>query len=97
MSIRWKSAVVSITMVEAGNTDNVIPQTTILRGTARSLSPAVQDLVERRLHEVVEDTARAFGRAGPLTYQRSYPVMPIMRSRPPSPPAWRQMSPAASG
>ena len=32
-----KSAVVSICMFQAGNTDNVIPQTVQLRGTARSL------------------------------------------------------------
>jgi amidohydrolase len=53
------SAVISITMFEAGNTDNVIPQTGLLRGTARSLLPEVQDLLEKRLHEVVKGTARA--------------------------------------
>jgi amidohydrolase len=68
------SAVVSITMVEAGNTDNVIPQTALLRGTARSLTPQVQDLVEKRLHEVVEGTARTFGAKAKLTYKRDYPV-----------------------
>src|SRR4029077_19561976 len=56
-----ESAVISITMVEAGNTDNVIPQTALLRGTARSLVPEVQDLLEKRLHEVVEGTARLHG------------------------------------
>ncbi len=68
------SAVVSITMVEAGNTDNVIPQTALLRGTARSLTPQVQDLVEKRLHEVVEGTARTYGAKARLTYKRDYPV-----------------------
>ncbi len=69
-----ESAVISITMVQAGNTDNVIPQTAILRGTARSLVPEVQDLVEKRLHEVVEGTARLHGAKAKLTYRRDYPV-----------------------
>jgi hippurate hydrolase len=69
-----ESAVISITMVQAGNTDNVIPQTAILRGTARSLVPEVQGLVEKRLHEVVEGTARLHGAKAKLTYRRDYPV-----------------------
>ena len=48
---------VSICVFQAGTTDNVIPQTAQLRGTARSLTPEVRDLLERRLREVVEGTA----------------------------------------
>jgi len=68
------SAVLSITMFEAGNTDNVIPQTARLRGTARSFTPDVQDLLEARLREVVECTAKAYGAKANLTYRRDYPV-----------------------
>ncbi len=68
------SAVISITMFEAGNTDNVIPQTARLRGTARSLTPEVQDLLEKRLQEVVECTAKVYGAKAKLTYRRDYPV-----------------------
>ena len=69
-----KSAVISICMFQAGSTDNVIPQTALLRGTARSLTPEVRDLLERRLHEVVEGTARLYGATAKLTYKRDYPV-----------------------
>jgi amidohydrolase len=68
------AAVISICVFQAGTTDNVIPQTALLRGTARSLSPQVQDLLERRLHEVVEGTARLYGATAKLTYKRDYPV-----------------------
>jgi hippurate hydrolase len=68
------SAVVSITMFQAGNTDNVIPQTAHLRGTARSLTPEVQDLLERRLHEIVQGTAQLYGARAKLNYLRDYPV-----------------------
>src|SRR5205085_2949509 len=68
------AAVISICMFQAGSTDNVIPQTALLRGTARSLVPEVQDLLERRLYEVVEGAARLYGAKAKLTYQRDYPV-----------------------
>ena len=70
-----KSAVVSICMFRAGNTDNVIPQTVQLRGTARSLAPEVRDLLEKRLPVVVESTAAAYGAKAKLTYKRGYPVL----------------------
>jgi hippurate hydrolase len=70
-----KSAVVSITVVKAGTTDNVIPQRVRLDGTARSLSEDVRVLVEERLRTLVENTAAAFGAKGKLTYRRNYPVL----------------------
>jgi amidohydrolase len=70
-----KSAVVSICMFRAGNADNVIPQTVQLRGTARSLTPEVRDLLEKRLPVVVESTATAYGAKARLTYKRGYPVL----------------------
>jgi hippurate hydrolase len=70
-----KSAVVSICMFRAGNTDNVIPQTVQLRGTARSLAPEIRDLLEQRLPVVVESTAAAYGAKAKLTYKRGYPVL----------------------
>jgi len=69
-----ESAVVSISQFHAGTADNIIPQTGQLRGTARSLTPEVQDLVERRVREVVEGTARLYGAKATLTYKRDYPV-----------------------
>jgi amidohydrolase len=70
-----KSAVISICVFQAGTTDNVIPQTAHLRGTARALSPDVRDLLEKRLHEVVEGTARLYGAKAKLNYRRGYPVL----------------------
>jgi hippurate hydrolase len=69
-----QSAVVSICMFQAGTTDNVIPQTAFLRGTARSLNPQVRDVLEQRLRAVVEGTARLYGAKVAFTYKRDYPV-----------------------
>src|SRR5260370_27436703 len=52
-----QSAVISICMFQAGSTDNVIPQTAFLRGTARSLNPQVRDVLETRLRDAGEGTA----------------------------------------
>jgi amidohydrolase len=70
-----EAAVVSICVFQAGTTDNVIPQTAKLRGTARSLLPEVQDVIEKRMHEIIEGTAKLYGAKAKLNYKRSYPVL----------------------
>ena len=69
-----EAAVVSICVFQAGTTDNVIPQTAQLRGTARSLTPKVRDLLEGRLQQVVTGTAQLYGATAKLTYRRDYPI-----------------------
>jgi hippurate hydrolase len=70
-----QSAVVSVTSFRtASDAFNVIPEQVVLRGTARSLAPEVQDLVEERMTAVVEATARAYGAEARLAYSRNYPV-----------------------
>ena len=76
-----EAAVVSICMFQAGSTDNVIPQTAQLRGTARSLTPEVRDLLERRLHEVVEGTAQLYGAHGEAHLQARLSGDPQPRAR----------------
>jgi amidohydrolase len=68
------AAVVSISVFQAGNVDNVIPQTARLGGTARSFRPETRDLLERRLKEIVQGTAQLHGATARLTYTRDYPV-----------------------
>ena len=69
-----EAAVITITVFQGGTTDNVIPQTAILRGTARSLTPKVRDQLESRLQQMVIATAQAYGATAKLTYRRDYPV-----------------------
>jgi amidohydrolase len=69
-----ESAVVSICMFNAGHADNVIPETAKLSGTARSLSPKVRDLLEKRIVEIAEGTAAMFGAKAKAIYERGYPV-----------------------
>jgi hippurate hydrolase len=70
-----KPAVVSVTSFRTeSDTFNVIPERVELRGTARALEPAVQDLIESRMVALVDATARAHGAEARLDYQRNYPV-----------------------
>jgi hippurate hydrolase len=69
------AAVVSVCMFQAGQTDNVIPQHAILRGTARALNDAVRDLLRQRVADIVEGTARLYGATAKISYTNGYPVL----------------------
>jgi len=70
------TAVVSLCSMEAGNPDamSVIPAHAKLVGTVRTFRPATQDMIERRLHELVGSIAAAFGAKATLKYERVYPA-----------------------
>ena len=57
------TAVVSICSMQAGNPGamSVIPAHAKLVGTVRTFRPATQDMIERRLNELVPAIAAAFG------------------------------------
>jgi len=69
-----QSGVISICIFRAGEAMNVIPEKAELHGTARSLTPQVRDLIERRVVEVAEATAKLHGATAKAVYERGYPV-----------------------
>jgi amidohydrolase len=68
------SAVISICEFHAGNARNVIPQTAVLRGTVRTLTAKVRQLIEKRVREVTAGVAQMTGARIDLNYERGYPV-----------------------
>lgn len=68
------SAVLSVTMVEAGEADNVISRTAKITGTVRTLDGGVQDQIEERLGQFVPQFAASFGAEATVRYARGYPV-----------------------
>lgn len=68
------SAVLSVTIVEAGEADNVISKTASITGTVRTLDSAVQDMIEERLGQFVPQFAQSFGAEASVRYARGYPV-----------------------
>ncbi|MEM8824345.1 MAG: amidohydrolase, partial [Pseudomonadota bacterium] len=66
--------VVSLTQIHTGSADNIIPGTAYLNGTVRTFDPKVQDMVERRMTEIVAGQAAAYGVEATCRYDRGYPA-----------------------
>ncbi|MTJ79774.1 MAG: amidohydrolase [Telmatospirillum sp.] len=69
-----EKAVVSVTQIHGGDTWNVIPDSVTLRGTARCMTPAVQDAIERHLGALAQGIAEAHGAVADVRYHRRYPA-----------------------
>src|ERR1700712_323816 len=67
-----QSAIISIGQIHGGTSDIVIPETVELRGSVRTLVPAVQDRVEELFHRAVHNTAAAPGGTAEITYRRGH-------------------------
>jgi len=69
------SVVVSVTAFHTDSTaHNVISHEVALKGTVRTLDPALRDLAQTRLEAIVEATAAAYGCTVRIDYHRGYPV-----------------------
>jgi amidohydrolase len=67
-------AVVSVAHIEAGSTDNVIPQTAFLEGTIRTLSPQRRADVVASVHRVARSIAAAHELEAEVEHVAGYPV-----------------------
>ena len=67
------TAVISVTMIHGGEAVNVIPDSVEVRGTVRTFTNEVLDMVERRMKTVAEATCAAFEASCEFSFQRGYP------------------------
>jgi len=67
-----QTAVLTFGCIQGGKTHNITPNFVEMSGTVRTYDPATRDLIEKRLREVVESTAEAFGCQGELSYAREF-------------------------
>ena len=67
------AAVISVTMIHAGEATNVVPDSCTIRGTVRTFTIEVLDLIEQRMREIAEHTATAFGASADFSFHRNYP------------------------
>jgi hippurate hydrolase len=65
--------VISVTMLQAGEALNVVPDACTLSGTVRTFSYELLDLIERRMREMSEHTCAAFGATCEFEFNRYYP------------------------
>jgi amidohydrolase len=70
-----KPAVLSFGTIQGGTIYNIIPEVVRLTGTIRTFDPSLQVLMQRRLKEITEGTAKAFGASVDLEYEVGYPPL----------------------
>jgi amidohydrolase len=69
------TAVLSVTQIHAGEAYNVIPEVAVIRGTVRTFSVEVLDLIEKRMREMVEKMPAVFGATASMRFYRNYPPL----------------------
>ena len=67
------SAVLSVTMIQAGEATNVIPESARICGTVRTFSDEVTALVEKQMQRIVEMTCAAHGAEATFDFHWNYP------------------------
>jgi hippurate hydrolase len=67
------AGVISVTMIHAGEATNVIPNTCELRGTVRTFTLEVLDMIEQRMRDIARHTCAAFDLACEFEFVRNYP------------------------
>jgi len=66
-------SVLTVGMIHGGERFNIIPAEVRLEGTVRTYSTAAQDLVQRRMDEILDGVATAGGGSYTLDYERGSP------------------------
>jgi len=69
------SAVITIGKIEGGYRRNVIADKVRLEATIRALNSDVRELLEKRIKEIVDGTARTYGADYELEYRELYPPL----------------------
>ena len=67
-------AVITVAKIEAGTTNNVIPETAHMLGTIRTLSPRVRAFVAEQIEQVATLIAAAHGATAEVTITQGFPV-----------------------
>jgi len=67
------AGVISVTMIQAGEATNVIPEACVLQGTVRTFTLEVLDMIERRMRQIADATCQAFEVTSEFTFRRKYP------------------------
>lgn len=70
----FHTGVVSVTRINGGNTWNVIPDKVELEGTVRSMEKDDRIFIERRMREIAEHTAAAYGANAELLWHPGPPA-----------------------
>jgi amidohydrolase len=68
-----ETGVISVTMIEAGEATNVVPDHVTMRGTVRTFTNEALDLIESRMRDMTHQLCAAFGATATFEFKRNYP------------------------
>lgn len=68
-------AVVTVGAFQAGTTDNIIPESALLKGTIRTFEPEVTRRILERFHAITDGVATTFGVRAEVELIAGYPVL----------------------
>ena len=67
-------AVISVTQIHTGTASNIIPEEAMFCATIRCFNPEVRELLKKRVYEIVEGHAAAYGVSARIDYDWGYPA-----------------------
>jgi amidohydrolase len=67
------AGVISVTIMKAGEANNVVPDCCELRGTVRTFTVEVLDMIEQRMRRIADATCQAFDASCEFSFRRNYP------------------------
>jgi len=70
-----ETSIITVGSFQAGEANNVIPDEAVLKLTIRAFDPDVQDLVEKRVKQLVKSQAASYGAEVEIDYKRPYPMV----------------------
>ncbi|WP_439271618.1 M20 aminoacylase family protein [Pseudochrobactrum sp. HB0163] len=70
-----ETAVITVGTIHGGEASNVIPDYVDLAASIRSFSPKVRELLQKRVIELTEQHAAAYGATVEIKYELGYPVV----------------------
>lgn len=69
------SVVITIGQINGGSKNNIIPNKVIMSGTLRTLDPDTRIYAKKRIKEVAENTATAYGGVASVEFEEGYPAL----------------------
>ena len=67
-------AVVTVGILRGGERMNIIPAEVEMQGTMRTFDTTVQNLIEKRMHEILDGVTKSGGASYRLSFDRAYPL-----------------------
>jgi amidohydrolase len=71
----FDTAVISVTQIQGGSADNIIPEAVEFSGTIRSFQQRVRDHLVAQLQDMVPALCQAYGVQGEFVFQPGYPAL----------------------